>query len=275
VRSRNIVGPLIAVAVLVGVCASSAKAEAPHVVQPGETLWSIAASNNLTTRTVAVYNGVSEDHQVVVGRTIMVPTVDEGAAALAAAPAAAPAPADAGSGTSHAVASGESLSSVAAASGITVDALAAANGLASDAYLIEGEAIQVPAATASTSSAAPPPGMADIPSPWGPLQLRADAAEAWNAMRDEALRLYGVELQPGGPLSAYRTTEQQAELYDLYLSGQGAPADPPGSSSHQLGLAVDVATPEMRSIVDEIGGQFGWGKVHGPGEWWHVDYVGG
>jgi hypothetical protein len=36
-----------------------------------------------------------------------------------------------------------------------------------------------------------------------------------------------------------------------------------------------VATPEMRSIIDEIGGQFGWGKVHGPGEWWHVDYVGG
>ena len=230
-HSRNIVGPLVAVAVLVGICASSANAEAPHVVQPGETLWSISASNNLTTRTVAVYNGVSEDYQVVVGKTIMVPTVDEGAAALAAAPAAAPAPADAGSGTSHTVASGESLSSVAAANGITVDALAAANGLASDAYLIEGEAIQVPAATAR-SSLVPPPGMADIPSPWGPLHLRADAAEAWNAMRDEALRLYGVELQPGGPQSAYRTADQQAELYDLFLSGQGAPADPPGSSSH-------------------------------------------
>jgi LysM repeat protein len=275
VHGRNIVGPLVTIAVLVGVCASSAKAEAPHVVQSGETLWSIAASNNLTTRTVAVYNGVSEDHQVVVGMTIMVPTVDEGAAALATVPAAAPAPADASAGASHTVALGESLSSIAAANGITVDALAAANGLASDSYLIEGEAIQVPAATASTSSAELPPGMADIPSPWGPLHLRADAAEAWNAMRDEALRLYGVELQPGGPLSAYRTTEQQAELYDLFLSGQGAPADPPGSSSHQLGLAVDVATPEMRSIIDEIGGQFGWGKVHGPGEWWHVDYVGG
>ena len=271
-HSRNIVGPLVSVAVLVGVCASSANAEAPHVVQPGETLWSISASNNLTTPTVAVYNGVSEDYQVVVGETIMVPTVDEGAAALAAAPAAAPAPADTGSGTSHTVASGESLSTVAAANGVTVDELAAANGLASDAYLIEGEEIQVPAATASSLA---PPGMADIPSPWGPLQLRADAAQAWNAMSDEALRLYGVELQPGGPASAYRTSEQQAELYDLFLSGQGAPADPPGSSSHQLGLAVDVATPEMRSIIDEIGGQFGWGKVHGPGEWWHVDYVGG
>ena len=242
---------------------------APHVVQPGETMWSIAAANNLTTRTVAAFNGLPEDSHVVAGQTIDVPTVAEGAAALAVAPAESSAP-EAGSGVSHTVARGESLSSVATANGVTVDELAAANGLASDAYLIEGEAIQVPATTASSLA---PPGMADIPSPWGPLQLRADAAEAWNAMRAEALRLYGVELQPGGPLSAYRTSDQQAELYDLYLSGQGAPAVPPGSSSHEAGLAVDLATPEMRSIVDEIGGQFGWGKVNGPGEWWHVDYV--
>jgi LAS superfamily LD-carboxypeptidase LdcB len=94
-------------------------------------------------------------------------------------------------------------------------------------------------------------------------------------MRAEALRIYGVDLQPGGPMSAYRTYDQQAELYDLYLSGQGAPANPPGSSSHEVGTAVDVATPEMRQIIDEIGAQFGWGKVHAPGEWWHVDYVGG
>ena len=260
---------LLGVLAIAAVAAPGASAALPHKVMPGETLWSIAAANNLTTRTVAVYNGVSEDTQVIAGQTIEVPTVEEGAAALAVAPAESSAP-EAGSGVSHTVARGESLSSVAAANGVTVDELAAANGLASDAYLIEGEAIQVPATTASSLA---PPGMADIPSPWGPLQLRADAAEAWNAMRAEALRLYGVELQPGGPLSAYRTSDQQAELYDLYLSGQGAPAVPPGSSSHEAGLAVDLATPEMRSIVDEIGGQFGWGKVNGPGEWWHVDYV--
>jgi len=31
----------------------------------------------------------------------------------------------------------------------------------------------------------------------------------------------------------------------------------------------------MRSVVDAIGSTFGWGKVHGPDEWWHVDYLGG
>ena len=62
-----------------------AQAAAPHVVQPGETLWSISAANNFTTRTVAAFNGIAEDAQVVEGSTIQIPTVEEGAAALAAA----------------------------------------------------------------------------------------------------------------------------------------------------------------------------------------------
>jgi LAS superfamily LD-carboxypeptidase LdcB len=214
------------------VSASSANAAAPHLVQPGETLWSISASNNLTTRTVAAFNGLSEDTQVIVGTTIEVPTVAEGAAALATVPdpaTADPAPSQAPTGGSD------------------------------------------PSGTMIPSA----PGMGHIPSPWGALHLAPAAAESWNAMRAEALRIYGVELQPNGPLSAYRTYEQQTELYDLFLAGQGEPANPPGTSSHELGLAVDVATPQMRQIVDEIGPQFGWGKVHAPGEWWHVDYLGG
>ena len=62
--------------------AAPASAEVAHTVQPGETLWSIAAANNLTTRTVAAYNGLSEDAQVVLGSTIRVPTTVEGYAAL-------------------------------------------------------------------------------------------------------------------------------------------------------------------------------------------------
>src|SRR5919108_365314 len=75
--------------------AAPASAEVAHTVQPGETLWSIAAANNLTTRTVAVYNGLSEDAQVVLGSTIMVPTTVEGYAALQEAGLAPPDPAQA------------------------------------------------------------------------------------------------------------------------------------------------------------------------------------
>src|SRR5919108_5275771 len=78
VRRRYIATTALATLAL----AAPASAEVAHTVQPGETLWSIAAANNLTTRTVAAYNGLSEDAQVVLGSTIRVPTVAEGYAAL-------------------------------------------------------------------------------------------------------------------------------------------------------------------------------------------------
>ena len=62
--------------------AAPAGAAVPHTVAPGETLWSIAAANNLTTRTVAAFNGLSESSQVVLGSTIQVPSTSEGYAAL-------------------------------------------------------------------------------------------------------------------------------------------------------------------------------------------------
>jgi D-alanyl-D-alanine carboxypeptidase/LysM domain len=216
---------------------STALGAAPHTVLPGETLWSISAANNLTTRTVAVYNGVPESAQLVAGTTIYVPTVEEGAAALASgAPAVAPptisaVPADAAAGTAE--------------------------------------------AATSTTTVASAPGMGHIPSPYGELHLLPAAADAWKAMRAEALSTFGTDVYPGGPVSAYRTYEQQAELYRAFLAGYGAPANPPGSSSHELGTAVDVASPEMRWVIDQIGWKYGWGKLHAPGEWWHVDYLGG
>src|SRR3954470_11675936 len=69
--------------------AAPGNAAVPHVVAPGETLWSIAAANNFTTRALAVYNGLGVDSQVVLGSTIQVPTVAEAAGRLATAPAAA------------------------------------------------------------------------------------------------------------------------------------------------------------------------------------------
>jgi LysM repeat protein len=259
------------VAGAIGGQATPASAALPHVVQPGETLWSIAAANNLTTRTVAVYNGLSEDAMVVEGQTVNVPTVDEGAAALASAGIT---PGSDLSGTAsgatsggHVVQAGESLWSVASANGISVESLAAANGLSSDSFLIIGQSISIPAAGTSSDTA----GLGHIPSPYGELHLDPEAAGQWNAMREDSVANYGVDLYPGGPASAYRTTEQQQELYDLYLSGQGAPANPPGTSTHESGIAVDVAEPAMRDVIDQIGGGYGWSGTI-PSEWWHVEY---
>src|SRR5215207_7145016 len=161
----------------------AALAAAPHRVLPGETLWSISAANNLTTRTFE--------------------------------------------------------------------------------------------AEPATTAIVPAPGMGHVPSPYGELHLSPAAADAWNAMRAEASTVYGIDIYPGGPASAYRTYAQQSQLYGAFLAGQGAPANPPGTSSHESGTAVDLQTPDMRWVIDQIGSRYGWGKIHAPGEWWHVDYLGG
>ena len=182
----------------------------------------------------------------------------------------------------HTVLPGESLWSISAANGLSVDSLAAYNGLAGDAGLMAGTTINVPAvgesgaaASVTVAPAAPALGMSPVPSPYGDLYLTPAAAQGWNAMRAEALSAYGIDLYPGGPASAFRTYAQQAQLYQAFLDGLGEPANPPGTSSHELGTAVDVPTLAMRSVIDQIGWKYGWGKAHAPGEWWHVDYVGG
>src|SRR3954454_13213122 len=62
--------------------ASPAHAGIPHTVAPGETLWQLAAANNMTTRSFAAANGLSETAGVVAGTTIQIPSVAEASAAL-------------------------------------------------------------------------------------------------------------------------------------------------------------------------------------------------
>jgi LysM repeat protein len=262
--------------------AASARASAPHTVLPGETLWSIAATYNFTTRTVAVYNGLAADAPVYAGETIQIPTEAEGAAALASAGVGSDSSSNSSGATaSHVVMPGESLWSIASEYGLSVETLAADNGLPANSLLLIGQTIEVPASSGSgsTTGGGPPPPSppywtSPIYCPCGEVYLASNAAAAWEAMRQESLRLYGVDLYPDGTLSGYRSYAQQLYLYNLYLSGRGNLAALPGTSSHEYGYALDLAEPYMRTIVDQIGADFGWAKTEAPDEWWHVNYVG-
>jgi N-acetylmuramoyl-L-alanine amidase len=154
------------------VAAAPASASVPHVVQPGESLWSIAAANNFTTRALAAANGLSENSNVVLGSTIQIPSISEASTALQSAgitPAI-----GAGSGSSstaaaaaaapqsgYAVQPGDTLSGIAAARGVSLSALAAANGVSPDSFAIAGTTLKIPSASAapaaSSSGTTPPP----------------------------------------------------------------------------------------------------------------------
>lgn len=104
--------------------------------------------------------------------------------------------------------------------------------------------------------------------------LRRDAAAAFNAMDRASNLKFNVPLRPVGPLGSYRSYAHQVALWNLYKSGRGNLAAVPGTSNHGWGLAVDFATAQMRTIVDEIGAHYGWSKrwSDAPSEWWHVLY---
>jgi soluble lytic murein transglycosylase-like protein len=168
---------IVAIAVALS-AAATANAHVVHTVEPGETLWSIAAASNLTTRTVAAYNGLSEDAGVVLGSTIKIPSIPEGAAALAAtgtaptAEASVPASASASAevapvtpaaGAPHPLGAyivrpGDTLSGLAAQTGVPTEQMAYVNGLSPNAWLLVGTVLKLP-------TGAPAPAAADEPAP--------------------------------------------------------------------------------------------------------------
>jgi LysM repeat protein len=206
-------------------------------VQPGETLWSIAAANNLTTRTVAAFNGVSEDHQVVLGSTIMVPTTVEGYASLQQAglvpadPAQAAA-APASGGSSYTVQPGDTLSGIAASAGVSMSSLAAANALDPNAFLITGTTLSLAGGAAPAQGAAPSSG----PAPQGAYTVRVG-----DTLGDLA-RQTGVPMESMAAMNGLDPNGVLLEGTVLKLPG-GAPAPAGASQPEPATHVVPDAAP--------------------------------
>lgn len=179
-----------------GLAPATASAAVPHTVAPGETLWTIASASNLTTRALAVFNGLDPEGHVVLGSTIMVPSESEAAAAMAAAgvlpsptPAATAAPAAASADApatqapapmgGYTVRWGDTLSGLAATSGVPLEHIAAMNGLDPGAPLLAGTVLKLPTGSPAPAGAgAPAPSRTVVPaaSP-EPTPERVDAAQ--------------------------------------------------------------------------------------------------
>jgi soluble lytic murein transglycosylase-like protein len=206
-----------------------------HTVQPGDTLWSIAAANNYTTRTLAAYNGLPEDGHVVLGSTIRVPSPVEGAAALTRAgitpgapsavtggqrPAAAPASSPASRG-GYLVRPGDTLSALAASSGVRVSELAARNGLDPARPLIAGTRITLPNSGVAAARATTPAPKAAPATSSAPAQKPATAAPA--ASRVQASEIQRVAQEYGvSPSLASAIAWQESGFNNAAVSSANA-----------------------------------------------------
>jgi LysM repeat protein len=237
---------------LVLTLAAPASAEVAHTVQPGETLWSIAAANNLTTRTVAAYNGLSEDAQVVLGSTIRVPTVAEGAAALASAGGgASPAAGAASSGGGYVVQPGDTLTGIAAANGTSVSALAAANGLDPTGLLIAGSSLAVTAGggSAPATSSGGAPGVQGAYTVRSGDTLSGLAAGAGVSMSDMAA-MNGLD--PDGVLVAGTVLKLPTGAPAPARSAEPAPA-PVIPQADPVPTATYVGAADIQSVASQYG----------------------
>jgi LysM repeat protein len=188
VKARRFLKLTFAAVAVPAALAGPAGAAVPHTVQPGETLWSIAAANNLHTNALAAFNGVSPDAQVVLGSTIQIPSEGEALTAVNSVPQPAPgtstqsSPAPASSGGpppagGYTVKPGDTLTGIAANAGVSPQALAAMNGLSPDSHVVSGTALKLPAG--SPAASAPQPAPTTIPEGSGPAPTpgRTNATE--------------------------------------------------------------------------------------------------
>jgi LysM repeat protein len=195
------------------VVAAPAAANVPHTVAPGETLWSIAAANNFTTRSLAAANGLSETAQVYVGQTVQIPSEGEAAAALGGGPAgsatatASPAPMGA-----YTVRWGDTLSSIAANSGISVSELAWMNGLDPKGVLLEGTALKLPTGAPNAGQAAPGPAQVAPSAEPNPTQEYVSAAQV-----EQVAAAHGVP-----PRLAAAIAKQESGYYNGWVSSANA-----------------------------------------------------
>jgi len=72
-------------------------------------------------------------------------------------------------------------------------------------------------------------------------------------------------------VSGYRTYDEQAELYRLYLAGLGNLAAPPGTSEHEFGLAADVHTEDIELVALGDAAYENGLRQPVPGEPWHLE----
>jgi soluble lytic murein transglycosylase-like protein len=84
VRVRTSLALCSVVSLLTTVSPVAAHGQVPHTVEPGESLWSIAAEDGLTVEELAAANGLSPDAQLVTGATVLIPPA--GAASSSAPP---------------------------------------------------------------------------------------------------------------------------------------------------------------------------------------------
>lgn len=144
----GLIGILLAGTLLVAVPVRAAtlnQSNVIHVVQRGETLFSIARHYGTSVDALCAVNGITNRSSIYAGQRLVIPTASH----IANVPAA--------TGATHVVGPGENLYRIALRYGTTAQALAQLNGITNHNHVVAGQTLRIPG-NSTAPAAEPQPG---------------------------------------------------------------------------------------------------------------------
>lgn len=165
-RSRRAMRALAALLLLAASLPRIAAAQALyHVLEKGETLYSVARAYGVKPDAIARANAIDDPSRLRAGTKLLIPRASAGASASADA-------GDAQAALTHRVAKGDTLYSIAKAYGVRLDALLAANDLGAGSVIKAGRTLAIPAGgkapDAAVTVTSPSPAAATAPTTAAP-----------------------------------------------------------------------------------------------------------
>jgi LysM repeat protein len=245
---------------------SAASADFLHVVGPGETLTSVAATDGMSVDQLAAANGISPDTQLIAGATLAIPPQTAPASAAVSNVAPGGSVASAGGG-SYLVQPGDTLSAIAARAGMSVADLAALNGLDPTGYLLSGTVLKLGggAGAPATSTSASATSGSYVVQPGDTLSAIAaragmtlDGLAALNGLNPNDYLLIGTVLRLGASAPA-PSAGSAATSQPVGAVAQGSAVGPPYPTPERVSASevgsIAAANGVPSSLADAIGWQ--------------------
>ena len=215
--------PIVVILALVMVV-STAFADTSYTVQPGDTLYAIAARFGTTVQEIVAANNISNPNIIHVGQVLTIP--GEGGEP---GPTATPPPPGGGGGGTYTVSPGDTLSAIARRFGTSWQEIAALNGISNPNIIHVGQVLQIPGG----GGAPPPPGPTPPPPPPPPpgssdFEVGAQSTGLQNTERMRYAGMNWIKIQykwnPGDNPSAVASIINDAHNngFKILLSISGA-----------------------------------------------------